>query len=54
MYIDEERGIVIVDHLFQITAKPVSEKEKKFIEYIKNINKRYEKGNKTENGCSGL
>lgn len=41
MYIDEERGIVIIDYLFQITAKPVTEKEKRFIEYIKNINNRY-------------
>lgn len=33
----------VVYYLFQITAKPVTEKEKQFIEYIKNINKKYKK-----------
>ena len=42
MYIDEERGIVIVDYILQIADKKPTEKEKRFIEYIKNINKRYD------------
>lgn len=41
MYIDEERGIVIIDYFSLITAKKPTEKEKRFIEYIKNINNRY-------------